>query len=230
MKGFSPRHLKYMRAFAEAWPDRRMVQQVVARLPWGGPQRPAPRPPRRARRAPMVRTQSHRVRLVARRSDRTNRDGAAYARRQGDHELQDDAPIAAVGSRPARCRAAQERCDLEEDLAMPSATTTASTSLEDPNGFRTDDDDRRSAHIRALLLAPRSGGAVGRARDGGTNASSGRLCGWQRSASGSRCCRGPLRRRDIVRLRLEQRRGATMTAAKSHRVEARSVVSIRRRS
>ncbi len=34
MKGFSPRNLKYMRAFAGAWPDRRIVQQLAARLPW----------------------------------------------------------------------------------------------------------------------------------------------------------------------------------------------------
>jgi len=32
MKGLSPRNLKYMRAFAEAWP---IVQQPVALLPWG---------------------------------------------------------------------------------------------------------------------------------------------------------------------------------------------------
>ena len=35
MKGFSVRNLKYMRAFAEAWPDTQFVQQVVAQLPWG---------------------------------------------------------------------------------------------------------------------------------------------------------------------------------------------------
>ena len=35
MKGFSPRNLKYMRAFAEAWPDAEIVQQAVAQLPWG---------------------------------------------------------------------------------------------------------------------------------------------------------------------------------------------------
>lgn len=34
MKGFSPRNLKYMRAFAEAWPDREFVQQAAAQLPW----------------------------------------------------------------------------------------------------------------------------------------------------------------------------------------------------
>ncbi len=35
MKGFSARNLKYMRTFAEAWPDQTIVQQVVAQLPWG---------------------------------------------------------------------------------------------------------------------------------------------------------------------------------------------------
>lgn len=34
MQGLSPRNLKYMRAFAEAWPDREIVQRVVAQLPW----------------------------------------------------------------------------------------------------------------------------------------------------------------------------------------------------
>jgi predicted nuclease of restriction endonuclease-like (RecB) superfamily len=34
MKGFSPRNLKYMRAFAEAWPDEEFVQEVLAQLPW----------------------------------------------------------------------------------------------------------------------------------------------------------------------------------------------------
>jgi predicted nuclease of restriction endonuclease-like (RecB) superfamily len=35
MKGFSPRNLAYMRAFAVAWPDIAIVQQAVAQLPWG---------------------------------------------------------------------------------------------------------------------------------------------------------------------------------------------------
>jgi predicted nuclease of restriction endonuclease-like (RecB) superfamily len=33
-RGFSPRNLKYMRAFAEAWPDPDFVQRSVALLPW----------------------------------------------------------------------------------------------------------------------------------------------------------------------------------------------------
>jgi predicted nuclease of restriction endonuclease-like (RecB) superfamily len=35
MTGLSARNLKYMRAFAEAWPIREIVQQVAAQLPWG---------------------------------------------------------------------------------------------------------------------------------------------------------------------------------------------------
>lgn len=34
MKGFSPRNLKYMRAFSEAWPEEEFVQQAAAQLPW----------------------------------------------------------------------------------------------------------------------------------------------------------------------------------------------------
>ena len=35
MRGFSPRNLNYMRRLAEAWPDRAIVQQAVAQIPWG---------------------------------------------------------------------------------------------------------------------------------------------------------------------------------------------------
>ena len=35
VQGFSPRNLRYMRAFAEAWPDASILQQLVAKLPWG---------------------------------------------------------------------------------------------------------------------------------------------------------------------------------------------------
>jgi len=34
MRGLSPRNLKYMRAFAAAWPDVDFVQQAAARIPW----------------------------------------------------------------------------------------------------------------------------------------------------------------------------------------------------
>ncbi len=35
VEGFSQRSLKYMRSFAEAWPENQIVQQVAALLPWG---------------------------------------------------------------------------------------------------------------------------------------------------------------------------------------------------
>ncbi len=35
LKGFSARNLKYIRAFAEAWPDKAFMQQAVAQIPWG---------------------------------------------------------------------------------------------------------------------------------------------------------------------------------------------------
>lgn len=34
MRGFSPRNLKYMRAFAAAWPEREFVQEALAQIPW----------------------------------------------------------------------------------------------------------------------------------------------------------------------------------------------------
>lgn len=34
MKGFSSRNLKYMRAFAEVYPDEQIVQQLAAQIPW----------------------------------------------------------------------------------------------------------------------------------------------------------------------------------------------------
>lgn len=35
MKGFSRANLMYARAFAEAWPEEQIVQQLVGQLPWG---------------------------------------------------------------------------------------------------------------------------------------------------------------------------------------------------
>lgn len=35
MQGFSVRNLKYMRAFAQNWPDLEFVQQLLHKLPWG---------------------------------------------------------------------------------------------------------------------------------------------------------------------------------------------------
>ena len=34
MSGGAEGSLKYMRAFAEAWPDEEIVQQLAAQIPW----------------------------------------------------------------------------------------------------------------------------------------------------------------------------------------------------
>jgi hypothetical protein len=34
MKGFSPRNIRYMRAFSAAWPEREIVQAALAQLTW----------------------------------------------------------------------------------------------------------------------------------------------------------------------------------------------------
>lgn len=34
MSGFSPRNIKYMRKFAECWPEFEIVQRIVAQIPW----------------------------------------------------------------------------------------------------------------------------------------------------------------------------------------------------
>lgn len=34
MRGFSARNLKYMRAFAAAWPEQAIVQEALAQIPW----------------------------------------------------------------------------------------------------------------------------------------------------------------------------------------------------
>ncbi len=34
MQGLSPRNLKYMRAFAAAWPERAILQEALAQIPW----------------------------------------------------------------------------------------------------------------------------------------------------------------------------------------------------
>lgn len=56
MKGFSARNLRYMRDFADRYPDAAILQQVVAKLPWG-----------------------HIVRLLDRVADSTARDWYAHA-------------------------------------------------------------------------------------------------------------------------------------------------------
>ena len=57
MRGLSPRNLKYMRAFAAAWPDRAIVQRTVAQIPWRSKRDPARQGHGRAN-SPVVRPKS----------------------------------------------------------------------------------------------------------------------------------------------------------------------------
>ena len=34
MRGLSPRNFEYMRAFASAWPERQIVQEILAQITW----------------------------------------------------------------------------------------------------------------------------------------------------------------------------------------------------
>lgn len=85
MTGLSPRKLKYMRAFAEAWPDPPIVQQLVAQLPWGHNIRllEAFKQPE----ARLVRDPGRRARLEPRRPDPPDRRTAHRPRWQGADEF-----------------------------------------------------------------------------------------------------------------------------------------------
>ena len=89
MRGLSPRNLRYMRAFAAAWPDRRIVQEVLARITWyhciallGQGQGPGI--------LPLVRPEGTGGRLEPERTGAADRGEAARANRQGDHQLSGD--------------------------------------------------------------------------------------------------------------------------------------------
>jgi len=76
MKGFSPRNLKYMRSFAEAWPDESIVQEVLAQLPWYH-QLALLDKLKTAARARVVSGQGHRAQLVAQCAGHADRDTPA---------------------------------------------------------------------------------------------------------------------------------------------------------
>jgi hypothetical protein len=62
MKGFSPHNLKYMRAFAEAWPEEAFVLAVLAQITWY-PQSRYSGEARRPRRTNLVRQGDYPTRM-----------------------------------------------------------------------------------------------------------------------------------------------------------------------
>jgi predicted nuclease of restriction endonuclease-like (RecB) superfamily len=108
MKGFSARNLKYMRAFAEAWPDQAIVQQVVAQLPWG-----------------------HNVRLLE--YAKSVEDRLWYARQAVQHGWSRNILIHQIQSR-LHLRQGQAQTNFDRTLPAPQSEL-AQQILKDPYNF-----------------------------------------------------------------------------------------------
>ena len=140
MSGFSPRNLKYMRAFAEAWPDEPIVQQLVAQIPWG-----------------------HNVRLLDHVKDPTER--AWYVRKTLEHGWSRSVLVLQIESDLFR-RQGKAVTNFEATLSNPQSDL-AHQLLKDPYNFDfltlgNDAQERELErglleHIRSFLLEPRGG-------------------------------------------------------------------------
>jgi len=108
MKGFSPRNLKYMRAFAEAWPDAGFVQAVLAQLPW-----------------------YHQIALLDKLADDETRRW--YAARAIEHNWSRNVLVMQIET-DARGRSGQAVTNFTERLPAP-LSDLARESLKDPYRF-----------------------------------------------------------------------------------------------
>ncbi len=108
MKGFSPRNLKYMRAFAEAWPEAEFVQQAAARLPW-----------------------FHLCTLIDKLKTREDRDW--YMARAVEHNWSRNVLVMQIETR-ARERSGQAITNFSQQLPQPQSDL-ARESLKDPYRF-----------------------------------------------------------------------------------------------
>lgn len=109
MKGFSPRNLRYMREFARVWSDPSMLQQLVAKIPWGHHTillTKAGQP----RGAAVLRSRNHREWLVAQYARASHRATVASAAREGRHQLHPDPTRSALGLR--------QRVDLGKSVSV----------------------------------------------------------------------------------------------------------------
>lgn len=108
MKGFSRSNLLYMRAFAEAWPDAQIVQQVVGHLPWG-----------------------HNLVLLSKLKNRHER--LAYARKTLTHGWSRNVLVMQIESRLLE-REGQAITNFDAQLPRPQSDL-ARESLKDPYRF-----------------------------------------------------------------------------------------------
>ncbi len=135
MTGLSGRNLKYMRSFAEAYPDREIVQQVVAQLPWG-----------------------HNVRLVEGVKDHAQR--LWYARQAVEHGWSRNVLVHQIESELFR-RQGKAITNFERTLPSPQSEL-AQELIKDPYSFDflalgpdiSERDLERGLleHLRALIL------------------------------------------------------------------------------
>jgi predicted nuclease of restriction endonuclease-like (RecB) superfamily len=100
MQGLSPRNLGYLKAFAEAWPEESILQQLVAKLPWG----------HNVRLLDLVKSAEERLWYAGQAlGNGWSRNvlvmqiesGAVSPPGESDYELPADPPSSAVGSRSA---------------------------------------------------------------------------------------------------------------------------------
>jgi len=108
MKGFSPRNLKYMRSFAQAWPEAEFVQAVLAQLPW-----------------------YHQIALLDKLPDSEARRW--YAAKAIEHNWSRNVLVMQIESH-ARARAGQAVTNFAERLPAPMSDL-ARESLKDPYRF-----------------------------------------------------------------------------------------------
>ena len=86
VEGFSPRNLKYMRAFAQAWSDEPIVQEVLAQITWCH-NLPAAGESEESPSATLVRPQDRRKRLEPKRPRPLDRERPLRASREGPDEF-----------------------------------------------------------------------------------------------------------------------------------------------
>lgn len=135
MTGLSARNLKYMRSFAEAYPDIEIVQRVVAQLPWG-----------------------HNVRLVESVKDPAER--IWYARQAAEHGWSRNVLVHQIESELFR-RQGKAITNFERTLPSPQSGL-AQELIKDPYSFDflalgpdiSERDLERGLleHLRALIL------------------------------------------------------------------------------
>jgi predicted nuclease of restriction endonuclease-like (RecB) superfamily len=108
VEGFSPRNLRYMRSLAEAWPEPEILQQLIAKLPWG-----------------------HNVRVLDRIKDRATREW--YLRAALEYGWSQDVLVLQLKSRMHE-REGKALSNFQRALPPPDSDLTEQI-LKDPYNF-----------------------------------------------------------------------------------------------